>query len=70
MVAKDEHGKPTVVPGLLITDEESLRRFAEGKALKSLSMQKHQLLKEEFHQMPLSQIKKSIEGERVVIVNF
>ncbi|MEY4487457.1 MAG: hypothetical protein RL440_2004 [Bacteroidota bacterium] len=67
MVAKDEHGKPTEVPGLLITDEESLRRLAEGKALKSLAKQKHQLLKEEFHQMPLSEIKKSIEGERVDI---
>ncbi len=69
MVAKDELGKPTLVPGLLITDEESLRRFAEGKALKSLAKQKHQLLKEEFHQMPLSEIKKSIEGERVEIQN-
>ncbi|MFN5441156.1 MAG: acyl-CoA thioesterase, partial [Flavobacteriia bacterium] len=69
MVAKDEHGKPTEVPGLLITDEESLRRFAEGKALKSLAKQTHQLLKEEFHKMPISEIKKSIEGERGEIQN-
>ena len=55
MVAKDEDGKPTPVPGLLITDEESLRRFAEGKALKNLAKQKRKLLKEEFH----SKIKKS-----------
>jgi acyl-CoA hydrolase len=67
MVAKDEDGQPTPVPGLLITDEESLRRFAEGKALKILAMQKHKILKEEFHQMSLAEIKKSIEGERVEI---
>jgi acyl-CoA hydrolase len=67
MVAKDEQGNLTEVPGLLITDEESLRRFAEGKALKSLAKQKRQILKEEFHYMPISEIKKSIEGERVSV---
>lgn len=67
MVAKDEQGNLTEVPGLLITDEESLRRFAEGKALKSLAKQKRQILKEEFHHMPISEIKKSIEGERVSV---
>jgi acyl-CoA hydrolase len=67
MVAKDEYGNPTPVPGLHITDEESLRRFAEGKALKHLAKQKRQLLKEEFHHMPISEIKKSIEGERVSV---
>jgi acyl-CoA hydrolase len=67
MVAKDEHGKPTEVPGLLITDEESLRRFAEGKALKSLAKQKHKILKEEFHQMTIAEIKQRLEGERVDI---
>jgi acyl-CoA hydrolase len=67
MVAKDEDGKPTPVPGLHITDEESLRRFAEGKALKNLAKQKRQLLKEEFHLMPISEIKKTIEGERVSV---
>jgi len=67
MVAKDEQGNPTEVPGLLITDEESLRRFAEGKALKSLAKQKHKILKEEFHQMTIAEIKQRLEGERVYI---
>jgi len=63
MVAKDESGQVTEVPGLHISDEESLRRFAEGKALKLLVKQKHQLLKERFHSMSNSELLKSIEGE-------
>jgi len=53
------------VPGLHISDEESLRRFAEGKALKLLLKQKHQLLKEKFHEMSISEILKSVEGEKL-----
>ena len=65
MVAKDESGQVTEVPGLHISDEESLRRFAEGKALKLLVKQKHQLLKEKFHKMSISEILKSVEGEKL-----
>ena len=69
MVAKDEEGKPTPVPGLLLTDEESLRRFAEGKALKNLAKQKRQLLKEEFHQMSKKSIINSIAAEKFQFLN-
>jgi acyl-CoA hydrolase len=67
MVAKDEDGKPTLVPGLRITDEESLRRFAEGKALKNLAKQKHHLLKEAFHQKNLMDLKSGLIDERIEI---
>lgn len=70
MVAKDEDGKPTPVPGLLITDEESLRRFAEGKALKNLAKQKRQLLKEEFHQLSVAKLVECVNGERLKIINL
>jgi hypothetical protein len=63
MVAKNEDGQVTEVPGLNLLDEESLRRFAEGKALKLFVKQKHQLLKEEFHKMSISEILKSVAGE-------
>ena len=66
MVAKDEEGKPTPVPGLHITDEESLRRFAEGKALKNLAKQKRQLLKEEFHAKNTAELRNYLKGERLV----
>lgn len=65
MVAKDEEGKPTPVPGLLLTDEESLRRFAEGKALKNLAKQKRQLLKEEFHTKNEAELLSYLDGERM-----
>lgn len=65
MVAKDEDGKPTTVPGLLITDEESLRRFAEGKALKNLAKHKRQLLKEEFHSKNQEELLSYLKGERL-----
>jgi acyl-CoA hydrolase len=67
MVAKNEQGNPTEVPGLLITDEESLRRFAEGKALKNLSKAKHKLLKEEFHFKTHDELLGILEGERIVL---
>jgi len=67
MVAKDEQGNPTEVPGLLVTDEESVRRFAEGKALKKLAKQKRQLLREEFHQKTLLELKSILLSERIEI---
>ena len=63
MVAKNVEGQVTEVPGLNLLDEESLRRFAEGKALKVLVKQKHQLLKEKFHSMSISEILTSVAGE-------
>lgn len=65
MVAKDEAGKPTPVPGLQLTDTESLRRFAEGKALKNLAKQKRQLLKEEFHTKNEVELLDYLKGERL-----
>jgi acyl-CoA hydrolase len=66
MVAKDEDGKPTPVPGLQITDDESLRRFAEGKALKHLAKQKSKLLKIDFHDKTNAELLLDIDGERMV----
>ncbi|MEY4286782.1 MAG: hypothetical protein RL511_860 [Bacteroidota bacterium] len=67
MVAKDDLGKPTEVPGLLITDEESLRRFAEGKALKNWAKQKSKLLKVDFHGKSKSELLADLEGERILV---
>ncbi len=36
MVAKDENDKPTAVPGLLLTSEEDIRRYAESILRKDL----------------------------------
>lgn len=37
MVAKDEHHKPTPVPGLILETKEDVKRFIEGMRLKELS---------------------------------
>lgn len=66
MVAKDEADKPKKVPGLLISDEESLRRFAEGKALKSLAKQKNQLLKVDYHSKAKVELLEDVAGERLL----
>jgi uncharacterized protein (TIGR00369 family) len=47
MVAKDESGKITKVPELILENQEELKRFVEGKILKKLSKEKSQLLDEE-----------------------
>ena len=67
MVAKDEDGQPTPVPGLRITDEESLRRFAEGKALKNLAKQKSKLLKIDFHTKTSAELLQDLEAENIQI---
>ena len=64
MVAKDELGNTTIVPGLLVTDDEGLRRFAEGKALKNIAKQKSHLLKKEFHEMNKNELLAFLQGER------
>jgi acyl-CoA hydrolase len=45
LAAKDDSGQLQNVPGIIIENEEQLRRFCEGKFLKELSKKKRQLLK-------------------------
>jgi acyl-CoA hydrolase len=67
MVAKDDNGKPTNVPGLHLSDEESVRRFAEGKALKNLSKQKSKLLKVDFHSKTIVDLLSDLSSERIEV---
>jgi acyl-CoA hydrolase len=40
MVAKDEDGKSTPVPGLLVQDEQGIRRFARSKYRKEAAFKR------------------------------
>jgi len=40
MVAKDENGKSTPVPGLFVQDEQGIRRFARSKARKEAAFKR------------------------------
>lgn len=57
MAAKDENGKLTTVPGLILENETQIRRFYEGMALKRLSKEKRELLKNDFEQHELEELK-------------
>jgi uncharacterized protein (TIGR00369 family) len=46
MVAIDEDHKPLKVPGLILENEEQLRRFVEGKRRKELKMQHKEIVKQ------------------------
>jgi acyl-CoA hydrolase len=67
MGAKDDNGKPTTVPGLHLSDEESIRRFAEGRALKHLSKQKSKLLKVDFHSKTVGELLSDLSSERIEV---
>jgi len=47
MVAKDDEGNTAEVPELELENEEQLKRFVEGMAIKKMSKQKRQLLDDE-----------------------
>lgn len=69
MVAKDDEGKPTQVPALILETEEDVRRFAEAKKLKSMRAKISEMLHSEYENYSLEQLKKELENERCVIVN-
>jgi uncharacterized protein (TIGR00369 family) len=48
MLAKNNEGEKSSVPGLILEDEIQLRRFCEGKYLKKLSLEKRDILRSDF----------------------
>ncbi len=69
MAAKDENNQLTQVPGLIIENETQLRRFAEGKMLRTHSRQKRDLLKNDMLHLDLNGLKEFCQEERCDI-NF
>ena len=53
MAAKDESNELTSVPGLNLQSKRELRRFCEGKLIRSFSKQKRELLKSDMIDVPL-----------------
>jgi acyl-CoA hydrolase len=53
MAAKDENNELTSVPGLNLQTKKELRRFCEGKLIRSFSKQKRELLKSDMIDVPL-----------------
>lgn len=51
MVAKDDHGKPTSVPALILETREDVKRFIEGMRLKDLTSKVRSEL-DDIHSVP------------------
>jgi uncharacterized protein (TIGR00369 family) len=64
MAAKDDNGTLLTVPGLILENEEQLRRFCEGKHLKGLSKQKRELLKSDLSSTSREEMLHMIANER------
>jgi acyl-CoA hydrolase len=64
MAAKDENGKLTTVPGLIISSQEELIRFCEGRLLRELSKAKRNALDSDLAGSTLSQLIASCESDK------
>ncbi len=64
MAAKDDDGELCEVPSLIIENEVQLRRFCEGRAIKSFSKQKRELLKSDLKQYNNQELIDQIVNER------
>ena len=67
MAAKDEEGKLTPVPGLILENENEIRRFCEGKMIKEHSHQKRELLKSDLSNLSNNEILTLCNGEKCEI---
>lgn len=61
--------KPVKAPGLLLSNEEDLRRFCEGMLIKKSSIEKRNLLKSNLKGSSLDQLKSNIINENCFL-NF
>jgi len=68
MAAKDDSGNLTKVPGLVIENEEQLRRFCEGMELKKLSKRKRAMLKSNLIEHSIDELKVICKDENCVII--
>ena len=68
MAAKDASGNLTKVPGLIIENEEQLRRFCEGMELKKLSTRKRAMLKSNLNEHSIDELKVICKDENCVLI--
>jgi uncharacterized protein (TIGR00369 family) len=67
MAAKDESGKLTKVPGLILENETHIRRFCEGKMIKNFSKEKRELLKSDLSNLSSNEKNVLCDGEKCLI---
>jgi acyl-CoA hydrolase len=67
MAAKDDNGKLIDVPGLIIENEIQLRRYAEAKELKTISLNKRKMLKSDFNHKTINDLKNDFKDDKCKI---
>jgi hypothetical protein len=67
MAAKNENGELVEAPGIILENDEQIRRFAEGMAIKKLSKEKRTLLKSDFDHLSKVEVRESISKEKCQI---
>ena len=64
MAAKDDNGELIDVPGLIIENEIQLRRYAEAKELKTISLKKRKMLKSDFNHKTINDLKNDFKDDK------
>jgi len=67
MAAKDTNNQLTAVPGLILQSKKELRRFCEGKLIRSFSKQKRELLKSDMADVPFEGMIEMVNDENCSI---
>ena len=67
MAAKDEDGNLRPVPGLILENENQLRRFCEGKLLKEFSKKKREILRSDLVEHDQNGLREICAGEKCQI---
>lgn len=67
MAAKDDNGELIDVPGLIIENEIQLRRYAEAKELKTISLKKRKMLKSDFNHKTINDLKNDFKDDKCKI---
>jgi len=68
MAAKNENGELVEAPGIILENNEQIRRFAEGMAIKKLSKEKRKILKSDFLHLSNEEVVESISKEKCQII--
>jgi uncharacterized protein (TIGR00369 family) len=67
MAAKDNDGELIEVPGIVIENELQLRRYAEAKELKKISLEKRKMLKSDFNYKTIKELKLDAKNDKCKI---
>ena len=68
MAAKGDDDELIGVPGLIIETEAQLRRYAEARELKKISLEKRKMLKSNFDHKTIEELRDEIQEEKCIIV--